>query len=142
MMIATATAAATAAAFKKPRSTNEFERAWKTVWRAGTGDLGAQRDYLALLPPSEMERFFGENLSDTAFETLATAARNVYLEAGAVSSALALLCGLARVRRFDVLWMFAGRDAKSAALQVLALYAEPDAPFGAEDVARARAAFV
>ena len=139
-----ATASRAAGAAVRPRSATDFERAWRALWRAGgpAQNADALRAYLELIPPAEMAPLFGENLADSALETLAVSARDLYLACGDAPRALALLCGLARVRRFDVLWMFASKDAKAAARAVLSADEPPDAPFGPDDVSRARAAFL
>jgi hypothetical protein len=137
-----AAAAASPIPTAKPRTTSDFERTWRALWKAGGPATNGEalRALLALLPPDEMAPLFGESLSDSTLETLVLGARALYLPERA-PDALALLCGLARVRRFDVLWMFAGDEAKRAALDVLAAVAPPAPPFDEFDMARARKAF-
>jgi len=134
----------------RPRTTVEFERTWRTLWRKSSKGRDAAsaptlRSYLEHLAPADLATFFGENLSDETLETLALAARGLYLHAdssaGGAPRALSLLCGLARVRRVDMVWMLAGKEAKLAAGEVFAAGAQPEAPFGPADVEVARRAF-
>lgn len=130
----------------RPRTCTEFERQWRAAWPAkGRTDahVDAAAALLELLPPAELAPFFGAGMSDEIFEGLLghAAARHARARADDSASALALLCGLARVRRHDVLWMFAGDAAKAAARALISAGGQPAAPFTDADVQRARSVF-
>jgi len=100
-----------------------FERAFIALW--ARGKCGAEREpelaaYLGLLSTDErtLVNFVGDALSEDTLSGMVLATERALLPADAAGAA-ALLCRLAAVRRFDMLWMFQTKKESAAAEKVL-----------------------
>ena len=104
-------------------SLSAFEREFQGLWKQGKGAASTPAsvlcDLLSQLPATaaEMSRFIGEGLSEDLLSGLVLATAQA---AEPPVTAAARLCALTAVRRFDMCWMFVGKQEKAAATAVLA----------------------
>ena len=138
---ATAAAAEAAALASSRPSLSTFEQRLRSLRKGGKA-LGvppeALRDALGMLPSSSaeaMRSFVGEGLNEEILSAIVLATHEGQEPPAA---AAARLCHLARVRRFEMQWMFVGKAEKAAAAAVLKAAAGGGEPGAAELTAAAK----